>query len=210
MRPLMVLVLVTALVATVMPVKVDAHSSKTWNGFKYVKKSSGVYITAYKGSKTKITIPKKISGKYVVSVDLDEEGLKSISVKNATKLKYLDVSENKLRSIYLKKNKALKKIDVSENRLTKLSIKYNKRLVDLDASENRLKSIYLKKNTKLKELDLSHNRLTGLNVSKNLSLRELDIEGNSKLTWFDMDNLANHKYLREVTFANGSEWERDD
>lgn len=210
LRQLMVLILVTALVAAVLPATADAHSYKTWNGFKYVKKGNGIYIKAYRGSKTKISIPKKINGKYVVSVDLDEEGLRSISVKKATKLKYLDVSENRLKSIYLKKNKALKKVDVSENRLTKLSVKYNTKLVDLDASENRIKSIYLKKNTKLRELDLSHNRLTKLDLSKNLSLRELDIEGNSGLGWFGMDDLSNHRYLQEVTFANGSEWERDD
>lgn len=206
----MVLVLATALIATVLPQAVDAYSYKTWKGLKYVKKSSGIYITSYRGSKTKISIPKKINGKYVVSVDLDEEGLRHISVKKATRLKYLDVSENKIKTIYLKKNKALKKVDVSENKLKKLSVKYNKKLKDLDASENRIKSIYLKKNTKLKELDLSQNRLTKLDLSKNLSLRELDIEGNSGLTWFNMNHLAGHNYLHEVTFANGSEWERDD
>ncbi len=206
----MALLLITALAVTMLPAKVDAHSYKSWNGFKYVVKGKSVYIKSYRGTKTSITIPKKIKGKYVVSVDLDEEHLRKVSVKKATRLKYLDLSENKISSIYLKKNKYLKKLDLSENRIKKLSLKYNRRLVDLDVSENRLSSIYLKKNTRLKELDLSHNRLAGLNLSKNLKLRELDIEGNSRLTWYTMNHLANHRYLTDVTLANGYEWERDD
>lgn len=193
-KSMITVILVTALVLTMAITTTNADSTKTYGGFKYqvkgssAKYGSGIYIKAYTGSKTSISIPKKINGKYVVYVDLDEENIKSINVKNATKLKYLDVSEN---------------------RLTKLSTKQNKKLIELDASENKLKSVSLKNNTKLKELDLSHNKLTKLDVSKNLKLRELDIEGNSGLSWFTINNLAKHKYLNEFTGASGQEWERD-
>lgn len=214
-RIMTIIIATLMIIALIAPLSSVDAATNSYKGLKYKSKGSnakygkGIYITSYKGSKSSVTIPKKINGKYVVSVDLDEEGLTSINVKKAIKLKHLDVSENRLKSLNVTKNKKLRKLDASENRLTKLTVKYNTRLVDLDASENKLTSIGLTKLTKLKELDLSDNKLTKLNVSKNLKLKELDIEGNKGLSWFNMSHLANHSYLEEVTFYDGSEWERD-
>lgn len=227
--------IVVAMTVAIITPAVSA-ATNTYNGLRYIIKSGGskygkgVYITSYRGSKSSISIPKKINGYYVVSVDLDEEYLKSINIKKATGLKHLDVSENRLTSINVTKNKKLKKLDVSENRLKSLNVKNNKKLIDLDVSENRLTSINIKKNTKLKELDLSKNKLksinltynknlreldlsknklTNLNVSKNLQLRELDIEGNSGLSWFTSAYLTNHKYMKDFTDSNGKESDDD-
>ena len=167
----------------------DSDYGRYYKGFKYNIRGNGVYIKAYRGSKSKITVPNKIKGKYVVSVDLDEEGLRSINVKKVKKLKYLDVSDNRLKSLNVTKNKKLVKLECSENRLTKLNVTKNK---------------------KLRKLDCSDNNIGSLNLKNNKQLRELDIEGNRRLGHITFQKLSHLKYLNEFNDAYGRDWERYD
>lgn len=104
--------------------------------------------------------------------------IKSLNVKNCTRLSRLSVRSNKISSLDISKCIELEQLICSKNELTSINLQNNKKLEYIDLADNRLTELDVSKNILLESLWLSSNSLTKLDVSENSFLRELYVSDN--------------------------------
>ena len=167
--------------------------------------------------------------KELTVLDLTNNAIETINLKQNTKLVHLYLYGTKLKSIDLSKNTKLEilylgdnenypqyrnnitSLDVSKNvnleilylyklHIKKLNISKNTKLEFLEASYIGLKSIDVSKNVKLMTLSLYNNNLKSLDVSKNVNLEQLELYSN-KLTSLDV---SKNTKLKELDVLSGN------
>lgn len=151
------------------------------NGFIYTEKTDGtieIYSVDTAKYGTDIIIPAQINGKDVTSVKLIWNGLTSLDVSHATKLKILKCNNTNLSTLDLSKNTNLLNLDCANNHLTKLDVSKNTALTHLYCYSNYLATLDLSNNTDLILLNCKYNHLTTLDISKNIHLSDLHCGSN--------------------------------
>ena len=104
--------------------------------------------------------------------------LKTLDIKNNTRLKELDCGGNQLTALDVSRNTQLTALSAYGNQLTALDVRNNTQLEGLFVYGNRLTALDVKNNTQLGALTCSENQLTELNVSRNPQLEVLECYAN--------------------------------
>ncbi len=99
--------------------------------------------------------------------------IKSIDVSKNSKLERLDVAQNSLTSLNVKNNRKLVELQVYCNQLTSLDLSSNYMLKTLYCSENQFTSLDLSSNVSLEDLTVSENPLTELDLRAQSNLKTL-------------------------------------
>ena len=119
-----------------------------------------------------------------------ENKLRSLDLRENTKLIELDCNKNKLTKLDISKNKNLTILNCISNKLTSLDVRENTKLIDLFCSYNKLTKLDISKNKNLTKFYCDHNKLTSLDISKNKNLTNLRCD-NNKLRSLDLRNNTN-------------------
>ncbi|WDE09542.1 leucine-rich repeat domain-containing protein [Thalassomonas haliotis] len=108
-------------------------------------------------------------------LNLYNNQLKAIDIRNNPKLTRLVLGKNKIASIDLSRNTGLTMLNVSENPLNILDVSENKALKRLYAYKIPLSQIDVTKLEQLEDLGLSRHKLTALDLSHNPHLSMLNL-----------------------------------
>jgi uncharacterized repeat protein (TIGR02543 family) len=155
---------------------------------------AGAYITGYGGGKS-ATVPAKLGGKPVISIELTPEGseyfgipgvedfergdLISLSVTACTELVYLDCTANNLSKLDVSKNRKLEILLCGINKLSEIDVSENSKLYGLICFDNKLSKLDVSENRELYGLVCGDNKLSKLDVSKNIKLVGLNFDNNN-------------------------------
>lgn len=156
----------------------------------------------------------------VLSLQLEDQRISALDIRQAKELKTLFCSKNQLKELYLNRSEQLEVLDCSNNELTKLTLPTNSKLSVLKVNANSITSLSLANCALLEELDFSGNyyptfidtsacpKLKVLRVDTN-QIRSLKLAGNNKLevlsanenpiNSIDLSMLGN---LKELSLAN--------
>ena len=140
-----------------------------------------------------VTIPEKIEGAVVTSVNCSGSSLTSIDTGSCPSLVSLTCSGNDLTKLDLKNNKALEALNCGNNDLTELDISCCGKLRNIVCSQNDLTKLDLSSNSSLEYLDCHNNKLESLDVSANKKLFYLKCTHNqlTSLVTGENDKLKN-------------------
>lgn len=114
----------------------------------------------------------------LTELDCSRNFIKSLDLRNNTKLVKVNAGNNELTSLDVSGCTAITELNCEENDLTVLDVSMLPSLVTLDCSGNRIVSLNVSKNTAIRTLDCGGNAIKTLNVSNNRVLVSLDCGDN--------------------------------
>lgn len=114
----------------------------------------------------------------LTELDCSRNFIKSLDLRNNTKLVKVNAGNNELTSLDVSGCTAITELNCEENDLTVLDVSMLPSLVTLDCSGNRIVSLNVSKNTAIRTLDCGGNAIKTLNVSNNRALVSLDCGDN--------------------------------
>jgi hypothetical protein len=185
--------------SVLMAAPATAHASN-YKGLEYSIVGGKAIVYDYTGSSSSVTVPAKLGGKPVVSVQINQAKVTKINVKKATSLTALSLMGTKVSSVDTSKNTKLVWLDVRSTKVSKLSLKKNSKLVSLYAAGDVIakSSLNAKKLTRievygksskfsitdypnLKTFAAEKTNLTSVDLSKGKKLSVVTLYSNSKL-----------------------------
>lgn len=196
-----------------------AKEYKISQNFEYELHGGKAYIVGYTGQSQSITVPEKLAGKTVVSVELCDyegsainlskcKGLKSFYAEQIF-LDKLDLRSNrKLTSLTLDESGCIKTLDLSKNTKLKRCYIYTESIKKLNLSGCKaLKKLYifhcpiakldLGACKSLTDLAIQNTELRSLSLAKNRSLKRVELADNNLRTV----NTGKNKRLKGLKFS---------
>ena len=134
----------------------------------------------------------------IASVICRTSHVKSVNVRNLTKLGYIDFQDNELTSIDVTTNSNLDRLILTTNSLSTLNVTNNPKLSYLKCGYNNLKELNVSQNPLLQTFYCNNNQLKTLYLDNNTKLEALDCRNN---IIYNLD-LYECKNLKEIYFHN--------